>query len=65
MGETRLWEPFRILLFATRDEFRRMLQSVAANGHTFEECKEALKKSISFPFQSTAGDRADLIKFRY
>ncbi|EKM57697.1 uncharacterized protein PHACADRAFT_192834 [Phanerochaete carnosa HHB-10118-sp] len=29
-----------------RDEFRRMLQSVSANGHTFEECKEVLKKNI-------------------
>ena len=28
-----------------RDEFRRMLQSVVANGHTFEECKEVLKQS--------------------
>ena len=31
-----------------RDEFRRMLQSIVANGHTFEQCKEHLKKSNSF-----------------
>ncbi|KAI0338033.1 hypothetical protein BDW22DRAFT_1363392 [Trametopsis cervina] len=30
-----------------RDEFRRMLQSVAGNGHTFEECKEVLKNNIT------------------
>lgn len=28
-----------------RDGFREMLQSVIANGHTFEECKEVLKAS--------------------
>lgn len=28
-----------------RDEFRVMLRSVVANGHTFEQCKEELKKS--------------------
>ncbi|KAI0692896.1 HAD-like domain-containing protein [Cytidiella melzeri] len=30
-----------------RDEFRRMLKSVAANGHTFEQCKEVLKQNIT------------------
>lgn len=30
-----------------RDEFRRMLQSVVANGHTFDECKEVLRNNIS------------------
>lgn len=25
-----------------------MLESVAANGHSFEECKEVLKKSTSY-----------------
>ncbi|KAI0823489.1 HAD-like domain-containing protein [Trametes gibbosa] len=30
-----------------RDAFREMLESVSANGHTFEECKEVLKKNIS------------------
>jgi len=29
-----------------RDAFREMLNSVVANGHSFEECKEALKKNI-------------------
>ncbi|KAH9478598.1 Pdp3-interacting factor 1 [Psilocybe cubensis] len=29
-----------------RDGFRKMLASVAANGHTFEECKELLRKNI-------------------
>lgn len=29
-----------------RDSFREMLESVSANGHTFEECKELLKKNI-------------------
>ncbi|EMD32203.1 hypothetical protein CERSUDRAFT_88125 [Gelatoporia subvermispora B] len=29
-----------------RDAFREMLASVVANGHSFEECKEALKKNI-------------------
>ncbi|KAI0676188.1 HAD-like domain-containing protein [Trametes maxima] len=29
-----------------RDAFREMLESVSANGHTFEECKEVLKKNI-------------------
>lgn len=26
-----------------RDAFREMLDSVVANGHTFDECKEILK----------------------
>ncbi|OBZ65635.1 Pdp3-interacting factor 1 [Grifola frondosa] len=30
-----------------RDEFRRMLASVVANGHTFDHCKEVLKQNIS------------------
>jgi len=30
-----------------RDAFREMLDSVVANGHTFDECKELLKKSIT------------------
>ncbi|KAH9848787.1 HAD-like domain-containing protein [Lenzites betulinus] len=30
-----------------RDAFREMLESVSANGHTFEDCKEVLKKNIS------------------
>ena len=30
-----------------RDAFREMLDSVAANGHTFDECKELLKKCAS------------------
>ncbi|KAL1948675.1 hypothetical protein VTO73DRAFT_10481 [Trametes versicolor] len=30
-----------------RDAFREMLESVSANGHTFEECKEVLKKNIT------------------
>jgi len=29
-----------------RDGFRKMLESVADNGHSFEECKEVLKKNI-------------------
>ncbi|KAK2461118.1 hypothetical protein APHAL10511_006645 [Amanita phalloides] len=29
-----------------RDAFREMLDSVAANGHTFEECKDVLRKNI-------------------
>ncbi|KAI6028220.1 HAD-like domain-containing protein [Pisolithus marmoratus] len=29
-----------------RDEFRRMLDSVSANGHTLDECKEVLKQNI-------------------
>ncbi|KAI6097230.1 HAD-like domain-containing protein [Pisolithus sp. B1] len=29
-----------------RDEFRRMLESVSANGHTLDECKEVLKQNI-------------------
>ncbi|EIM89227.1 uncharacterized protein STEHIDRAFT_52744 [Stereum hirsutum FP-91666 SS1] len=29
-----------------RDAFREMLESVSANGHTFEECKEVLKNNI-------------------
>jgi len=29
-----------------RDSFRGMLESVAANGHKFEECKETLRKNI-------------------
>ena len=29
----------------SRDEFRKMLQSVVANGHTFDECKEVLRNS--------------------
>ncbi|TFK46476.1 hypothetical protein OE88DRAFT_1687581 [Heliocybe sulcata] len=29
-----------------RDAFREMLESVVKNGHTFEECKEVLKKNI-------------------
>lgn len=28
-----------------RDAFREMLDSVAAKGHTFEECKDVLRKS--------------------
>ena len=31
-----------------RDAFREMLESVSANGHSFESCKEELKKSESF-----------------
>lgn len=34
-----------------RDSFREMLESVSANGHTFEECKELLKKSTPKQFQ--------------
>ncbi|KAI0074300.1 hypothetical protein K474DRAFT_1665570 [Panus rudis PR-1116 ss-1] len=30
-----------------RDEFKKMLDSVVANGHTFDECKEVLKENIS------------------
>jgi hypothetical protein len=30
-----------------RDAFREMLDSVAANGHTFDECKELLKRCTS------------------
>jgi hypothetical protein len=30
-----------------RDAFRKELESVAANGHTFEKCKEILKTSES------------------
>ncbi|KAH9887943.1 HAD-like domain-containing protein [Cubamyces lactineus] len=30
-----------------RDAFREMLESVVANGHSFEECKEVLKQNIS------------------
>lgn len=29
-----------------RDAFREMLDSVAANGHTFDECKDVLRKSV-------------------
>ncbi|EPQ50908.1 hypothetical protein GLOTRDRAFT_118248 [Gloeophyllum trabeum ATCC 11539] len=29
-----------------RDAFREMLESVANNGHTFDECKDVLKKNI-------------------
>ena len=29
-----------------RDAFREMLQSVVANGHSFEECKEVLRRDI-------------------
>jgi len=30
-----------------RDAFREMLDSVVANGHTFDQCKELLKKSVT------------------
>ncbi|KAJ7674288.1 HAD-like domain-containing protein [Mycena rosella] len=30
----------------SRDGFREMLESIAANGHSFDECKEVLKKNI-------------------
>ena len=30
-----------------RDAFREMLDSVVANGHTFDECKELLKNCTS------------------
>jgi len=30
-----------------RDAFREMLESVAANGHSFDECKEILQKNIT------------------
>ncbi|KAL0960262.1 hypothetical protein HGRIS_011892 [Hohenbuehelia grisea] len=30
-----------------RDAFREMLESISANGHTFEECKEVLRQNIS------------------
>lgn len=46
-------EKRRVLNLATltgeatfRDAFREMLESVVANGHTFDECKEELKKNI-------------------
>ncbi|KAF8655363.1 hypothetical protein AX16_003098 [Volvariella volvacea WC 439] len=29
-----------------RDSFREMLESIVANGHTFEECKETLRRNI-------------------
>ncbi|KAF7364172.1 hypothetical protein MSAN_01076500 [Mycena sanguinolenta] len=29
-----------------RDAFREMLESIVANGHSFEECKEVLRKNI-------------------
>ena len=38
-----VWSPF--LRSTIRDAFREMLDSVVANGHTFEECKEILKQS--------------------
>ena len=31
---------------SARDSFREMLDSVVANGHTFDECKELLKKCM-------------------
>lgn len=34
-----------VLIFGDRDGFKLMLDSVVANGHTFEECKEVLKQS--------------------
>ncbi|PCH35181.1 hypothetical protein WOLCODRAFT_139782 [Wolfiporia cocos MD-104 SS10] len=39
---------FKILAGETtfRDSFREMLESVVANGHGFEECKEELRKNI-------------------
>jgi 2-hydroxy-3-keto-5-methylthiopentenyl-1-phosphate phosphatase len=33
------------------DSFEEMLESVVANGHSFDECKEALKKSASSSFR--------------
>lgn len=33
------------MLKIIRDAFREMLESITANGHSFEECKEVLKKS--------------------
>ena len=35
----------RFIYITDRDGFREMLESVTKNGHTFEECKEVLKKS--------------------
>lgn len=47
---------FTPLVFS-RDEFRRMLKSVVANGHSFDECKEVLKQSeFDCAFQSVQRD---------
>ena len=35
------------LYVTPRDGFRQDLESVAANGHTFEECKKILRESAS------------------
>lgn len=42
--EAHVLDPFVVFAFI-RDSFREMLESVSANGHTFEECKEILCKS--------------------
>jgi hypothetical protein len=38
--KTRSWR-------GCRDSFREMLESIVANGHSFDECKEVLKKSTT------------------
>ena len=40
-------------MFACRDSFREMLRSIAANGHTFEQCKAALVASAYCPYLSS------------
>jgi hypothetical protein len=37
-----------LIFFTTSDAFKEMLDSVNANGHSFQECTEALKQSESY-----------------
>ena len=46
------WPLTRVVRFwhlPCSDAFREMLESVNQNGHTFEECKKALKESTHSP----------------
>ena len=51
--DTFRWAFFKLdvwpcINFLFRDGFRQMLDSVVANGHTFDECKEILQNSAWF-----------------
>lgn len=42
-----------------RDAFRKELESVTANGHSFGDCKEILKKSMHYTFCSILHPRTN------
>ena len=52
----------QLVLRNHRDAFRKELESVAENGHSFEKCKEILKESGSLSIEPSQGFRFALLK---